>query len=304
MRTDAWDRTWTHLEDPDEDEQAWLRDALGLPADWVRDSLDPYQRPRFQRSGELVLILVLCPRTARRRPEPFATVPLGIVLLPERAVTICRRDPDLIDDVRGSGGPPARNPPGIALALLLANEEVFRRDLRAIHDRSTFEEEELRALPDRGAPGQTLIDQGRSLAYFDSALRSDGRMLDAVRDDGLFEGDGACGPRSRRSSSGTTRTPRSREVFSRIHADLMDGFSSLVSMNLNALVRTLTEITIALAVPAIIAALWGMNVPLPLEEPRDRVRPCSPCSSWRSPLSRSCAIRFAERIGPRLTRRS
>ena len=38
-------------------------------------------------------------------------------------------------------------------------------------------------------------------------------------------------------------------VFTRIHNDLMDGFSSLVSMNLNALVRTLTEITIALAVP-------------------------------------------------------
>jgi magnesium transporter len=56
------------------------------------------------------------------------------------------------------------------------------------------------------------------------------------------------------------------QVFTRIHNDLMEGFSSLVSMNLNALVRTLTEVTIALAVPALIAAMWGMNVSLPFED--------------------------------------
>jgi Mg2+ and Co2+ transporter CorA len=112
MRTDLREGAWIHVEDPDQEEQAWLRDGAGIPADWVGDALDPYQRPRFQRSGDLVLLIVLCPRTARRRPEPFATVPLGIVLLPDRAVTICRRDPDLIEDVRGGGEDGARSPPG------------------------------------------------------------------------------------------------------------------------------------------------------------------------------------------------
>jgi len=46
----------------------------------------------------------------------------------------------------------------------------------------------------------------------------------------------------------------------------MEGFSSLVSMNLNVLVRTLTEITIALALPALVVGLWGMNVAVPFEE--------------------------------------
>ena len=49
MRTDP-EGSWIHFEDPDDDERAWLRDA-GVPDDWVRDSLDPYQRPRFQRSA-------------------------------------------------------------------------------------------------------------------------------------------------------------------------------------------------------------------------------------------------------------
>jgi magnesium transporter len=68
-------------------------------------------------------------------------------------------------------------------------------------------------------------------------------------------------------------------------------------------VRTLTEITIALAVPAIIAALWGMNVPLPLE---DREIAFAVIAGLVAALAvvTFLAIRYAERIGPRPGRRS
>ncbi len=302
MRTDLREGAWIHVEDPDEEEQAWLRDGAGIPADWVRDALDPYQRPRFERSGDLVLLLVLCPRTARQRPEPFATVPLGIVLLPDRTVTICRRDPDLIDAARGVGEDGARSAPEIALALLAANEEIFRRDLREIHDRSTFEEEELRASLTGGRLGD-LIDQGRSLAYFDSALRSNGRMLETARGDGLFDGDGGMRAVFEEVRERNDENAELAEVFSRIHGDLMEGFSSLVSMNLNALVRTLTEITIALAVPAIIVGLWGMNVPVPFEEGRIAFAALTVLVVALAAIT-FLAIRYAERIGSRPGRRS
>ncbi len=302
MRTDLREGAWIHVEDPDEVEQTWLRDEAGIPADWIGDAMDPYQRPRFQRTGDLVLILVLCPRTARRRPEPFATVPLGIVLLPDRTVTICRRDPDLIDDARGRGEDGDRSPPGIALDILTANEEIFRRDLREIHDHSTFEEEELRASLTGRRLGN-LIDQGRSLAYFDSALRSNGRVLEAARSDGLFESDGGMRVAFEELRERNDENAELAEVFSRIHGDLMEGFSSLVSMNLNALVRTLTEITIALAVPAIIVGLWGMNVPTPFAGSRTGFAVLTVLVVVLTVVT-FLAIRYAERIGPRPGRRS
>ena len=302
MRTDLRGGAWIHVQDPDEEEQAWLRDEAGIPVDWIGDALDPYQRPRFQRSDDLVLLIVLCSRTARTRPEPFATVPLGIVLLQDRAVTICRRDPDLIDDARGSGEDGARSPSGIALEILAANEEIFRRDLREIHDHSTFEEEELRASLTGGRLGN-LIDQGRSLAYFDSALRSNGRVLEAARGDGLFEGDGGLRAALEEVRERNDENSELAEVFSRIHGDLMEGFSSLVSMNLNALVRTLTEITIALAVPAIIVGLWGMNVPTPFAGSRIGFAVLTVFVVALTVVT-FLAIRYAERIGPRPGRRS
>jgi magnesium transporter len=93
------------------------------------------------------------------------------------------------------------------------------------------------------------------------------------------------------------------EVFTRIHGDLMEGFSSLVSMNLNALVRTLTEITIALAVPAIIVGLWGMNVPTPFENDEIAFAVLSVLVVALAAVT-FLAIRYAERIGPRPSRRS
>ena len=151
MRTNLRGGARTHVEDPDEEEQARLRYGASIPVDWIGDALDPYQRPRSQRSNGLVLLTVLCSRAVRRRPEPFATVQLGIVPLPDRAVTISWRDPDLIDDTRGGGDNRARSPPGIALEILAANMEIFRRDLHEIHDHSTFEEEELRGSLTGGA---------------------------------------------------------------------------------------------------------------------------------------------------------
>jgi magnesium transporter len=83
----------------------------------------------------------------------------------------------------------------------------------------------------------------------------------------------------------------------------MEGFSSLVSMNLNALVRTLTEITIALAVPAIIAAMWGMNIGLPFEE-HEFAFVLLTLLIVAVGVAAFFVIRFAERIRPLPRRRS
>ncbi len=205
---------------------------------------------------------MLSPRTVRNRPEPFATVPVGLVLASDRVVTITRRDPDMIADLQAGPSPRPDDPAAFAVALLAANEEVYRQELREIHDRSTFKEVELK----RSLTGERLaelIDHGRSLAYFSSALESNGRMLASVREDGL------AGAEEAAFDEVVERNGENAEiaaVFTRIHGDLMEGFSSLASMNLNVLVRTLTEITIALAIPAMVIGLWGMNVIVPLEE--------------------------------------
>jgi len=46
-------------------------------------------------------------------------------------------------------------------------------------------------------------------------------------------------------------------------SDMMDAFASIVSNNLNSVMKVLTSVTIMLAVPTLIASIYGMNVGLP-----------------------------------------
>ena len=58
--------------------------------------------------------------------------------------------------------------------------------------------------------------------------------------------------------------------MARIHRDIlsgtMDAYASIISNNLNGVMKYLTSITIILAIPTMIASYWGMNVPVPLQD--------------------------------------
>lgn len=56
------------------------------------------------------------------------------------------------------------------------------------------------------------------------------------------------------------------EMYSDILNGTMDAFASIISNNLNEIMKRLTSVTILLTVPMLIASLFGMNVKLPGEE--------------------------------------
>ena len=45
----------------------------------------------------------------------------------------------------------------------------------------------------------------------------------------------------------------------------MDAYASIISNNLNGVMKFLTSITIVLAIPTMISSFWGMNVGLPFQ---------------------------------------
>ncbi|HPC37041.1 MAG TPA: CorA family divalent cation transporter, partial [Candidatus Marinimicrobia bacterium] len=70
-----------------------------------------------------------------------------------------------------------------------------------------------------------------------------------------------------------TQCVKQAEIQSNVLASLMDARASIVSNNLNVLMKTLTIITIGIMVPTLIVSIFSMNVDLPL--PKN-----SPSSFW------------------------
>jgi magnesium transporter len=58
------------------------------------------------------------------------------------------------------------------------------------------------------------------------------------------------------------------EIYSHILSGMMDAFASVISNNVNHVMKVLTSFTIVLTFPTMVASLFGMNVPLPFEHYR------------------------------------
>ena len=54
-------------------------------------------------------------------------------------------------------------------------------------------------------------------------------------------------------------------IYRDILSGTMDAFASVISNNLNIVMKLLTSITIMLTIPTLFASLWGMNVPVPFQ---------------------------------------
>ena len=54
------------------------------------------------------------------------------------------------------------------------------------------------------------------------------------------------------------------KIYSDILNETMDMYASIISNNINDIMKFLTSITIILAIPTLVASIWGMNVPVPL----------------------------------------
>ena len=118
-----------------------------------------------------------------------------------------------------------------------------------------------------------LLELQKSLTYFTSALRGNGAVMEKLM-------------RLRRNTSlhhllkmyeededlledviiENKQAIEMVEMYSNILMSMSDTFASIISNNLNIVMKFLASITILLAVPTIIFSLWGVNVQVPFAE--------------------------------------
>jgi magnesium transporter len=55
-------------------------------------------------------------------------------------------------------------------------------------------------------------------------------------------------------------------IYTNILSGTMDAFASIISNNLNVVMKRLTSVTIVLMIPTLVASFYGMNVHVPLED--------------------------------------
>ncbi|MDO4568049.1 MAG: magnesium transporter CorA family protein [Clostridia bacterium] len=258
---------WVHLCRPDDDEIARVESELSIDRDYLLAALDDEESPRVDSEEGDTLIIIDIPFVENSgKTLSYSTLPLGIIHRDDIILTVCLRDTSLIDmfaegKVKGFS---TNKKTRFILQLLQRNAARFLQYLKQIDKSSVAIEAELH----KSMQNRELIQMlglEKSLVYFSTSLTSNERVLkkllrlDFIQrypddtellEDVLVENEQAISMCS---------------IYRDILSGTMDAFASIISNNLNIIMKLLASITIVLSIPTIVASFFGMNTGVPWE---------------------------------------
>ncbi|MBI2389305.1 MAG: magnesium transporter CorA family protein [Deltaproteobacteria bacterium] len=254
---------WMDVVDPTAEERALLCSARGIPDDFLSHALDPDELARLDDAAGVRLIVVRVPW----EPESggvHRSVALGVVLTEHGVVTICRYRTDVIDALRELDALDPDDQVRFVLRTILTAADRFLHHLREI-DRRVGEHEDRLQESLRNAEVYALLQLQKSLVHFETALASDKLLLERLRKDNAFGGEqDLFDDVEVELAQAAQMTATSGNIL----GEMMDAFASIISNNLNIVMKVLTSLTIVLTFPTMISSLYGMNVALPGQHER------------------------------------
>jgi magnesium transporter len=259
---------WIDVTDPSLDEARKLAQDLSIPLGFVTATFDLHEIPRIEKINEALFILVRIPHSqAGAASIPYVTLPLGLIVTDKWVMTICLHEQDLLRDL-----PPehesdlsAAKPARFVLHLLWNAANSYIRhlsEINAIVDR--IEERLQRALENREV--LELLRYQKSLVHFTTALHANELMLEWLQRSEFLEMERKDKDLLDSVFNENRQAIAATEIASDILSQMMDAFASIISNNLNVVMKFLASAAVILVVPTIIGTFYGMNVRLPLED--------------------------------------
>ena len=260
--------SWISLIHPTAAELVQVSRDYKIDLDHLKAPLDEEERSRIEVEDDYTLIIVDIPVTEERKEkEYFLTIPCGIILTNEVIITVCLMETPVLTDFRDGR---VRNfwtfkRTRFILQILYRNASLYLQYLRSIDKKSDEVEKQLH-ISTKNQELIELLELEKSLVYFSTSLRGNELVLEKLLkiekikqypedeellDDVIIENKQAI---------------EMADIYSNILSGTMDAYASVISNNLNIVMKVLAVITIVMSIPTMIASFWGMNVPVPLAD--------------------------------------
>lgn len=257
---------WINLAAPTQEELDAVQNKLGILPEFLRYPLDEEETSRIERDeGQLLLIIKVPDPRHTDEVVRYETIPLGIILIENTVITICLKETPLIEGLfpAKSAYRILENPARLIFQIFLKTAALYLRHLRYIDRLITEYEAELHRSM-RNQELFKLLNLEKSLIYFNTSLRANdlvivrlqgGRYLTISEDDIDILED---------AQIENQQAIEMAKIFSDILSGMMDSYASIISNNLNIVMKFLTVVTIVISIPTLITSIFGMNVPLPM----------------------------------------
>ncbi len=258
---------WINTTNPTPDEIQKLIGEFNLPGDAINDILDQDERPRVEFEDDWTLIILRIPVELNSNGLPFHTIPLGIFITDNFTLTLCMQDNEVLPIGKPS---PFReqykeitDSINFILRLFLRSGKLYLLYLKQINQMTSAIEQDLeKSIKNKEL--NKLLKMEKCLVYFITSIKANEIVLAKLRnsrkitteinedllEDAFIENKQAL---------------EMAQIYSDIQSGMMDAFASVISNNLNVVMKQLTLISILLMIPTLIASVFGMNVPNGME---------------------------------------
>jgi len=258
--------TWISVINPTETEISDLEEDLGIDRDYVRAALDEEEPSRIESDDGVTLIVVDYPVADNTSNEPehtlqYSTTPMSIIITSENVVTVSAKENPIIDDIAKGvvKGVCPHFKTRFVFTILLRIAARYLQYLKQIDKLASFVEGKLyRSMQNKGL--LQLLSLEKSLVYFSTSLKSNetilnklmrGRFLKLYEEDQDLLDDVIIEVR---------QAIEMTNIYTNILKGTMDTTASIISNNLNIVMKRMTTFTIIIAVPTIVFSFYGMNI--------------------------------------------
>jgi magnesium transporter len=259
---------WINVINPENDELKKLTDQLDVvPSDFLTDPLDVDEGARIETEDGATLIVLRIPRLDENNPEiPFTTMPIGIILTNKTIITVCSADVTTgLELFNGKiKNVSFQNKSRFVLHIFLKSAMLYLKYLKEINKRTNSVEKELQKSLKNEALIK-LLNIEKSLVFFTTSLKSNELMMERLRKNDILRLDTDEKDMLEDVLIDNKQAIEMTNIYSNILSGMMDAFASVISNNLNIVMKVLTLITIILMIPTLIASIYGMNVEVPFQ---------------------------------------
>ena len=267
------DGCWINITPPlDQEKLKELSDNLEIPMDFFIDSIDIDEQSRFEREDGVDLIVLNAPIKNSDESEHeahYITVPIGIISIPGIIITISAYESPILKFFfnRNIKNFDPANQQDFLLRIFDKTIYYFLLYLKRInHQRNLYQKELYNS--SRNTELAKMLNLQKSLVYFATTLRDNEQLVSKIKKTDFIH--------IKNNEEATdfiddiiidTRQAREMaDVYTNILNGTMDAFGSIISNNLNNVMKNLTSVTIVLMVPTLVASFFGMNVRLPFAD--------------------------------------
>ena len=254
--------SWIAMTNPTASEIMDIADMYQIDPDHIKAPLDEEERSRIEVEDSYTLILVDIPSIEERSGKDwFVTIPMGIITTNEVLITVCLEETPVLTSFMDGRVRDFHTfmKTRFILQILYKNATQYLQYLRIIDKKSEVIERKLHQ-SQKNSELIELLELEKSLVYFTTSLRSNEVVLEKLlrtekvkkypEDTDLLED----------VIIENKQAIEMANIYSGILSGTMDAFASVISNNLNIVMKFLATVTIVMSIPTMVPSFYGMNV--------------------------------------------